>query len=114
GLIARLDPSGALLWQRRIRPVHSVSIQAIAPHASGTWVAGTVSMHGATFSPEGGEPLVLEPSSATARLVLLRYDGGGLLRAAHLAAVSDVNADDLLALEGGDLALVGRYGASTV
>lgn len=114
GLIARLDPSGALLWQRRIRPVNSLSVQAIAPHASGTWVAGTVSMHGAAFNPEGAEALVLEPSSATSRLVLLRYDAEGLLRAAHLAASDDVNADDLLALEGGDLVLVGRYGASTV
>ena len=94
--------------------MNSLSVQAIAPHASGTWVAGTVSMHGAAFNPEGAEALVLEPSSATTRLVLLRYDDEGLLRAAHLAASDDVNADDLLALEGGDLVLVGRYGASTV
>jgi hypothetical protein len=71
-------------------------------------------MHGAAFNPEGGESLVVEPSGATGSLVLLRYDGDGLLRAAHLAASDDVNADDLLALEGGDLVLVGRYGASTV
>lgn len=113
GLLARLDADGRLAWQRRLRPVHTLQVHAIAPAGAGTWVAASVSTHGATFTPEGEEPLVL-PGSPVTRLVLLRYDDDGALRAAHLIADDDAGADDVLPLASGGLVIVGRYGSSTV
>lgn len=114
GMIARLDADGRLTWQRRIRPVNTLQVHALAPASGGaTWVAASVSIHGAAFSPEGGEPLVL-PGSTVTRLVLLRYDADGVLRAAHLVAEDDGGADDVLPLPSGDLVIVGRYGDGTV
>jgi hypothetical protein len=116
GLLARLSlADGAFVWQRRLRPTNTLQVQALAPAAGGeSWVGASVSMHGATFAPEGGEPLVLEGSSDSSRLVLLRYDLDGVLRAAHLVARDDVDLDDVLPLSDGDLVLVGRYGEGTV
>jgi hypothetical protein len=116
GLVARLAlADGALVWQRRVRPIKSHQVQAMAPALDGqTWVAVSVSTHGATFAPEGGEALTLENSTASTRAVLLRYDLDGVLRAAHLLASDDVDVDDLLALPAGALVVVGRYGDGTV
>ncbi len=113
GLLARVDADGGLLWQRRIRPVNTLQVHALAAAGSDTWLAASVSIHGAAFAPEGGDPLVL-PGSTVTRLVLLRYDDEGILRAAHLAAEDDGGADDLLMLSSGDLVIVGRYGDGTV
>ncbi|MCZ7683450.1 MAG: hypothetical protein M5U28_33550 [Sandaracinaceae bacterium] len=114
GLLARLDADGRLVWQRRLRPVNTLQVHALAPaEVGGTWVAVSVSTHGATFTPEGGEPLVLAGGPVT-RLVLLRYDDEGLLRTAHLVADDDAGADDVLPLASGDLVIVGRYGDGTV
>lgn len=114
GLVARLDADGELLWQSRIQPVEGVSLQALTPASGGFWLALTVSPRGATFVPEGGAPFVIEDSSADTRLVLLRYDGEGLLRAAHLVGENEIGADDILTLASGDLVVVGRYGEGTV
>lgn len=114
GVLARLDADGGLAWQHRIRSLRSLKVQAIAPTAAGgTWVALTVGPDGAVFMPEGEEPLFLMGTTDNARLVLLRYDAAGVLRAAQHLATTDVDADDLLPV-GDALVLVGRYGAGTV
>jgi hypothetical protein len=114
GVLARIAADGTLTWQERIQPVHSLSLQAVTRAADGFWAAVTVNPRGATFIPEGGDPFELPETTTDTRLVLLRYDDGGVLRGAHLAGENEIGADDMLTLASGDLVIVGRYGAGTV
>jgi hypothetical protein len=114
GLMTRIGPDGTIAWQERIRPVHTLQVQALTVAGDSIWAAVTVNDRGAQFLLPGDEPWTIAPSGADSRLVMLRYNLDGELQAAHLAGENEIAADDLMTLSSGDLVLAARYGDGTI